>query len=369
MSNSDDDSTNVPPGAEHGHGDDVAAVNPPPTPVDAGPPPASPVTFPTIAGFWRRILAFAADILLLGVAGQALAWPLSAFWFRIGPNGRFFGELIALAYFVVLDSHLGKGQTVGQRILRIAVRNRDNRPMGIGRSALRTLLWLTPWALNGWALPLLRNHVASWLTGVIIYGVGSALAFTMAFNRRSRQGLHDMLCGTYVVNVDGARVNAFPTAARLQWIASAVLIVAGVALSTISLHTETLFGESLAPVTRLQGRLEPDRRFFSVGVSFNTSTFYQSGLKTTTRSLGINAWCKGQPSDDERQAMMNDLAKTALQTVDDIDQYDLLQISLMSAYDLGIASGHYTHKDGETIGKWRRRTGMASAPESESAQP
>ena len=41
----------------------------------------------------------------------------------------------ALAYFVPLDSHLGGGQSIGKRLLRIRVAGRSGLPIGPARAA------------------------------------------------------------------------------------------------------------------------------------------------------------------------------------------------------------------------------------------
>jgi uncharacterized RDD family membrane protein YckC len=316
----------------------------------------TPADFPPLAGFWRRIAAFAVDGLLLGIVGQVLALPFPSIWFEIGPHGRFVGLFIALGYFGLMDSQVGDGQSVGKRFLRIAVRDHGNQPIGIARSALRTLVWLVPVTLNGWALPALRAPVPSWIATVIVFGVGGALVFTMVFNRRSRQGLHDMLCETYVVRVTGEPIEAFPTTARVQWIATSAFAATAMVLATAGMFFGPLSGTTLQQVIRLHGRLEPDPRFFTVGV-FDRTFYRTSGA--TTRTLRIEAWYKGRPSDEDRRRVVNDIANTALESMDSIAEFDDMQIGVTWAYDLGIASTSSTYVDTETIDTWRERVGGA----------
>lgn len=54
---------------------------------------------------------------------------------------------------------------------------------------------------------------------------------------------------------------------------------------------------------------------------------------------------------------MNDLARTALRRMNNVDQYDLIRVGVNSAFDLGIASGHMTYFDGESVDTWRSRVG------------
>jgi|CXWL01.1.fsa_nt_gi uncharacterized RDD family membrane protein YckC len=70
----------------------------------------------------------------MGICGQILGWSLSSFWFQIGPYGRIVGLLFILPYFGLMNSGVGKGQTIGKRLLKIAVRDGENKPIRLGRS-------------------------------------------------------------------------------------------------------------------------------------------------------------------------------------------------------------------------------------------
>lgn len=305
---------------------------------------------PPIAGFWRRVGAIAIDGLMLGVAGQALAWTMSSFWFGIGPYGRFVGLLIALLYFGLMNSHVGGGQTVGKRAMGIAVRDRGNQRIAIGRSMVRTLIWLIPVTLNGWSLPIFSSPVIAWFSSVMVFGVGGAVLFTMVFNRRTRQGLHDMMCGTFVVHLDDRqRIAAFPTVARSQWIASGIFLALGLLLPAIGGMVASRYAERITRVTRLHEALEHDPRFFSVSVLDQTFT----GGSGSTRTLQIQAWYKGNPPESLREEVRNEIATRALAMVEDIERYDQMRISVTSGYDLGIATGRLTKNDNHTIQQWR----------------
>ena len=66
-----------------------------------------------ISGFWRRLLAFLLDGIFIGILGFILGLFLFDFFAQIGGYGRIVGFCIALAYFGLLNSSVGKGQTIG----------------------------------------------------------------------------------------------------------------------------------------------------------------------------------------------------------------------------------------------------------------
>lgn len=318
-------------------------------------------TLPPIAGFWRRLAAWIVDSLVLGIFGQVLGWSFSSLWFHIGPYGRIVGLLLILPFFGLMNSKAGKGQTLGKRLLNIAVRNRENKPIGVVRSFLRISVLAIPTILNQWTLPVFQIPVLQWLITVIIFGVGSAIIYTMVFNRKARQGLHDLVCKTYVVHLKGAPIEAFPQSASMHWIVSGVLIGLAVVLATGNIFIGSAFisRTSLSQVYGLYQILQTDNRFFTVGV--NDKTLYSS-KGTSTHILQVQVWYKGVPSNEERARLMNEIATVVLDNTENIDRYDLLRITVSSSFDLGIASGHNSFGDGESIEVWRDRIKESQSP-------
>jgi uncharacterized RDD family membrane protein YckC len=310
--------------------------------------------YPPIAGFLQRLVAWIVDTFLLGIVGQILGWSLSFIWFQIGPYGRTVGLFFIVPYFGLMNSRIGNGQTLGKRLLKIAVRDRENKPISVGRSLLRISILAIPAILNQWALPIFQVTVLQWLLTVFVFGVGAAIFYTMVFNRRTRQGLHDLVCGTYVVQLTGKPIEAFPQTARIHWVISGVLVALAVVIATVTsvIGSSFVSGTVLAPRYELYQTLQADRRFFTGSV--NDNTLYSSQGKTI-HWLQVQVWCKGVPSNEERTKIMNDIAKVVLDHADNVDQYDFLGISVTSAYDLGIATGHITFNDDQPIEVWRER--------------
>jgi hypothetical protein len=259
-----------------------------------------------------------------------------------------------------MHSSIGGGQTIGKRLLRIAVRGRNNRPIRTGRSFLRISILAVPAIFNGWQLPMFQTPLALLLLTVIVFGFGAAILYTMVFNR-ARQGLHDLICGTYVVHLPGKPIETFPQTARVHWAISAVLVGLAVVLGAAArpLSSALVPRAALGPLQELYQTLNTDGRFFTVGVNDNT-LYSTQGM--TVHSLQVEVWYRGVPSNDERRSIINDVATVVLQNAGNIGQYDLMRISVTSAYDLGIAAGHLTFSDSQPIEVWRERVGPAGSP-------
>jgi uncharacterized RDD family membrane protein YckC len=311
-------------------------------------------TFPPISGFWRRFFAWLLDVIILGVIGQIIGVVFSSFLFSIGPYGRPIGLLFTIPYFGIMNSKIGGGQTLGKRIMKIAVRNKDNEPIELWRSIVRILLIALPSLFNGWAVPVFQNLIVTWFLTLIVFGLGGAIFYTMVFNRKARQGIHDLLLGTYVVHLHEKPIESFPTTPRIHWIVSSIWIgILAIGILVISAVAPSFISKTpLAPVMSLYNILQDDPRFFSVGV--NSNTFYGSNGKTS-HSLIITAWYKGKLAENDRKEVVESIVKTVLENAENIDNYDGIQVKITSAYDIGIATANLSMSFSDSIEGWRKQ--------------
>jgi uncharacterized RDD family membrane protein YckC len=311
-------------------------------------------TFPPIAGFWRRFFAWFVDVLILGITGQIIGVLFSSFLFSVGPYGRLIGLLFTLPYFGIMNSSIGGGQTLGKRLMKIAVRNKSNEPIELWRSIVRILLLALPSLFNGWAVPIFQNPVISWVFSLTIFGLGGAIFYTMIFNREARQGIHDLLLGTYVVHLPDKPIESFPITPRIHWMISSVWVgIIAIGTLIIAIIVPSVISRTpLAPVMSLYTILQDDPRFFTVGV--NDHTFYGSNGKTN-HSLIITVWYKGKLTENDRKEVIKSIAKTVIENSENINNYDGIQVKITSAYDIGIARANITLSFGDSIEGWRKQ--------------
>jgi uncharacterized RDD family membrane protein YckC len=156
--------------------------------------------YAVISGFWNRILAFLIDGVILSFAGLILGKAAFDFLVRLGGWGCLIGFCISLFYFGLLNSYLGKGQTIGKRIVEIKVIDRYGKEISVGRSFVRYAILGAPFFFNQAVIP---QSAALTPMGYplcfIIVGIGGAIIYLYIFNRKTRQSLHDLAVGTFVV--------------------------------------------------------------------------------------------------------------------------------------------------------------------------
>jgi len=158
-----------------------------------------------ISNFWIRILALFLDGIFLGIFGFILGFLFSKVFIGLGSWGRLVGLAIALAYFGLLNSCLGGGQTLGQKITRIQVVDRDGKNISIGKSLLRSLILLLPFFLNGFTFPSSLSSSLIWgtvvviIAGIIVFGIGGGIIYFYIFKYLNHPLSILILCSNHML--------------------------------------------------------------------------------------------------------------------------------------------------------------------------
>jgi uncharacterized RDD family membrane protein YckC len=191
-----------------------------------------------LAATWRRWLAFFIDWIILSLAGTLAGTLFFAPLAQMGVWTRVLGFAIATIYFGVSDSGWAGAASPGKKLLSLRVVDQLGHAIGIGRSLLRAALVCAPLMLNG-------TYFTRDQGGMALYGLlggwSVASIYVLAFNQRTKQGLHDLATRTFVMR--GISDTA-PLATRPFWrphlvVAALFLVVAvpvGLSGFPIDLH-------------------------------------------------------------------------------------------------------------------------------------
>ena len=298
--------------------------------------PAEGAPVAPFAGFWRRVAAFLVDSVILGLIGYALGLVLFDTFVRLGPWGRCVGFVVALAYFVPQESGRGGGQSLGKRLLGIRVVDAQGRALGPGRSVARFGVFGVPYFLNGAALPMdVATFAGGFVLAVLALGGMLALAYLLVFNRRTRQSLHDLAVGAFVVRAGRARPAPGPV--RLwgghRAIAGALVVLAG---ATPLMFPALMRIPMFAGLQAIYSRVAAQPELRSVNVFESVGRVYGIAATGVQHELLIQATIAAPLSDPVPLATR--LAGIALKAWPDAAREDRIVVRLAHGFDIGIAS-------------------------------
>ena len=316
-----------------------------------------------IAGFWRRLAALFIDLLILGVPAMLFGFALFRWVESLGGSGRLIGFVAALLYFGLLNSHVGGGQTLGKQLLGIRVIRKDGETLSTKRSVLRFLVIAIPYFLNGlWldvdtAAPGPLEYLLFAFLIVVVFGGLGAIAYLFVFNRRTRQSLHDIAVGSFVVRNPTAAVPASLTTARLHlilvgcWLA---LVVPGFAI--LALHNY-----SPPPTNELQVAIKKQLGLRQVRLGTRTlNTMIVGGGGSTKSYLEVNAWSDERT--DDLHALRQSIASIVLDRLPDLPDEQLLSVRVHRGFDLGIATWTSSSHEVHDAAAWREKLGRPRIP-------
>lgn len=293
-----------------------------------------------IAGFWRRIGALVIDALVLGVVGLALGLAFETLFVQMGGWGRLVGFAISLVYFGVMNSSVANGQTFGKKLLTIRVVNSSNNTISLLRSLARYTILAAPISLNG--AMITNDALLSYLLyplSIIIFGGLLSTIYLYVFNRTTRQSLHDLIVGTYVVNA-AAPQQELHSVWRVHLIVVAVLVIASAIapIFTKNLAQQEPFKDLLSTQIALMEYSVVRHAGLSVGSSTTMNT--NDGAKTTTY-LNARVFILEKNVDDVELA--RNLAKVVMANYTDAKDKNVIQVTLTYGYDIGIWSRWFNH--------------------------
>lgn len=311
-----------------------------------------------ISKFWIRIGALVIDSIILGVIGIILGLTIQDFLIGIGSYGILIGLAIAVLYFTICNSKLVNGQTPGKKAMGIQVIDKAGNTLSVQRSFLRALILCVPYFLINVELPgaqvgsdLFYLKIISCLSlmlGVIVIYI---------FNKGNRQSLHDLITGSYVVSeVRSEDMAEFPTVTKASYYVFGFLTFL---LTVFTIVGVTPANSSFADLIAIQESILNIDGVLDAGVSKNTSTVYGES-KSTTQSLVVQLWVKELPLNTDELENIKEtrtVIKKILETEPNINQYDLISITLIKGFNIGIASWKNSFSCRKSPEEWKSLLG------------
>lgn len=289
-----------------------------------------------ISGFWRRFGAFSIDAVILGVLGLLIGFFFSHQFVELGGWGRAVGFPIAGIYFVFFNSHLGNGQTIGKRVLKIQVINNDGSLLSVPKSIVRYSVIAVPYFLNGAQISeAILKSFFGYALSLFVFGFGFSIVYLIIFNRNTRQSLHDIIVGSFVIRSNTEPNSNLKQVWPVHYFICGILLIASLLLPifTGKIAKNDFFLELIK--TRNQIQNLPQVVFATI--QDGTSTFKSTGAeKRTATYLSTQVFIKTENIEDKDLA--EKIAKIILNTHKEARQRNVIQVTLTYGYDIGISS-------------------------------
>ena len=302
-----------------------------------------------ISGFWRRLLAFIIDSLLLLLVGLLCGLFLFDSLAHLGGWGRLVGFSVALVYFGLLNSTAGRGQTIGKRVMNIEVVDRTGRHIALGRSMLRFVIFGIPFFLNGAMIPPdVATSPVGHIISFVLFGFGGAIIYLYVFNRHTRQSLHDLAVGTFVT-----RTSPTGEVAGSVWRAHiAVIGTWFLAVVVLSVVANALSQKGVFPsLLDVQREIQASGKVHVAEVNVGKSWHRADGSRSETTYFHSIAIWKRRPRDEEAAA--RSIASIILRSYPEIMEKDVLTVNIVFGYDIGIARAWKSHTASHSPSEWR----------------
>lgn len=295
-----------------------------------------------IAGFWRRMGAFFIDFIFILIIGMVLGYVFENEFVKIGNLGKLFGIAVTTIYFGLLNSKVFGGQTIGKKILNIRVVDSLNNMLSLPKSLIRYAIFFVPLFLSGVQLPeSVSGKLFYNLAIMITSGVHLSIAYLYIFNWRTRQSLHDIAVGSYVVNVLN-NDNKFAGIQKTHKMHYAVAIVVFFIAAALSIYIENLFKDvNFVQLNYIGDILSKEESVLDVNVS-STEFYVNKNSENKQKYIIIIAYIRSNNVGDVEFAKK--IANEALKIYTDAKEIDGIQVNLVYGFDIGIASKWWYHR-------------------------
>ncbi len=160
----------------------------------------------TVVSFWKRWFAYIIDaVFILGGTISIIAVTLPDEIFNLEDYSILIGLFLTLLYFGIMNSEICKGQTLGKSLIGVKVVNKNGNYLTLSQSLVRTLILIIcltiPYSFL-FVLSYSTPNTTQNFLGIVSLTAGIIFDLLFLFNARTRQTLHDLAVGSYVINED-----------------------------------------------------------------------------------------------------------------------------------------------------------------------
>lgn len=298
-----------------------------------------------ICGFWRRLAAFVVDSIILGLLGLALGAIFGQQLALLGALGPLVGFGITICYFGIMNSRIGNGQSAGKKLLKICVVNKEGKLISVKKSFFRAAIFnvLVCNGLSFASVPIIEQFISVIVTMIFIGTI-----YFYLFNRKTRQGVHDIICGSYVYKVNAVNTPIAITVSRVHYVAySIILLAVAFASYTFSNQNQSLLSVH-RELNKLDGVYAANVNNMTTKQVFDPKVGIMDG-KASTR-LTATVFVYRDPKTGEE--LKDKIAKVVLDNYPPVQNIQTMVVNVRYGYNIGIAHNYIDTWTSGSTQKW-----------------
>jgi len=309
---------------------------------------APPAAAARVAPLERRFVAAVADVLLLGLVGSILGMLVGERIAPVGTAGRLWGLVLVVPYLGFFGSAAGGGQTFGKTLLKLRVVDASGQPLSLARSTTRALVLAIPWFFNGlrFSLPGTGDFLFIAAASILFFGVLPASLGTLLLGREARQGVHDLVVGSFVVEAADMGRSVEARTSRGLKVGAAVWV----SLWAVSVPFQVRTAMRRPPDAMTE-RLAKLPHVTDAGLGMSTVRRFGRGQSAPQHILQLTLFYDGP--DEDVAATKRAAAAIVLSQAEGLGMASQMQLTLVRGWDLGISRWQYSESETKTLDAWR----------------
>lgn len=300
--------------------------------------------------FGRRIAALAIDLIILAIIGYTLSLVGKEIFVELGIHGVLFGWLISTTYYAILNSKIGKGQSLGKKAMHLEVVKVDGSLLTVKEGIVRSLLFTTPFFLFNYIQNLLYLPIVSSVFGAlnIAYYVGLFYFFIVNSDRRT---VHDLFAQT-LVKFQHKGMDELVSISKTKiyiYVGIVSFILGGFVTAYLTFRdTTNALTEVVEANQEVLGELALEVYELDQVIRVESSKIHVT--VETEIGIVIEAWVNQDTNSEEAKIIYEKIMDILITKKFNINRIDYSEIVLKYGYDIGIA-------DYNTSKSWKTENG------------
>jgi uncharacterized RDD family membrane protein YckC len=283
----------------------------------------------------------------------------------MGGQSMLVGFFIALLYFGLGNSAIFNGQTLGKKIVNLQVVDNEMETLSIQKSVLRALIFTVPYfflnfKVDGWS----EFSIFYMTKGIFFLTFLILLPIHLILNTPTRQAIHDLIMGTYVVSREAFPGQQLSKSKSLPTIITGSLAIVILGLIIFMNSGKNKISSTIEELKPLKEQIDKIDKIGNSSLSRNSSSFKKFGsddyiskneyLKLNL-SIRENLIYNLRPDNIEDLDFVKEAVRIILEDYSDINNLNYIQVNLIYGYNIGIYKSSNSIGFSNSIDNWREK--------------